>query len=50
VVDDPDLVAVHAERWREAGASHISINTMNAGLDGVDAHINAISLFASLLN
>jgi len=49
VVDDPDLMVLHAGRWREAGASHISINTMGAGLEGVDAHINAISRLASLL-
>ena len=49
IPDDPDLMALHAERWREAGASHISLNTMGAGLEGVDAHINAISLFASQL-
>jgi hypothetical protein len=42
-------MAVHAERWRGAGASHISLNTMGAGLQSVDAHINAISLFASQL-
>ena len=47
--DDRDLMALHAERWREAGASHISLNTMGAGLQNVDAHINAISLFASQL-
>jgi probable F420-dependent oxidoreductase len=47
--EDPDLMAVHAERWRGAGASHISLNTMGAGLQSVDAHINAISLFASQL-
>jgi probable F420-dependent oxidoreductase len=49
VVDDPDLMVLHAGRWRDAGASHISINTMGAGLEGVDAHINAISMLASLL-
>ena len=37
------------QKWREAGASHISFNTMGAGLQGVDEHINAISLFASQL-
>jgi probable F420-dependent oxidoreductase len=47
--DDPDLMFSHAERWREAGASHISLNTMGAGLDGVEAHINAISMFAAQL-
>jgi probable F420-dependent oxidoreductase len=47
--DDPDLMVSHAERWRAAGASHISLNTMGAGLDGVEAHINAISMFAAQL-
>jgi probable F420-dependent oxidoreductase len=45
--DDPELMARHAEKWRDAGASHISINTMGTGLQSVDDHINAISLFAS---
>jgi probable F420-dependent oxidoreductase len=47
--DDPDLMVSHAERWRGAGASHISLNTMGAGLEGVEAHINAIALFAAQL-
>ncbi len=46
---DPDKMAEHARRWREAGASHLSINTMHAGLQGVDAHINAISEAAPVL-
>ncbi|MGO9560640.1 MAG: LLM class F420-dependent oxidoreductase [Acidimicrobiales bacterium] len=33
----------HAGRWREAGATHISVNTMAAGLDGVDAHLEALA-------
>ena len=28
--------------WRAAGGSHISVVTMNAGLTGIDAHIDAI--------
>ncbi|MFW5934170.1 MAG: LLM class F420-dependent oxidoreductase [Actinomycetota bacterium] len=36
VVDD-----VH--RWREAGASHVSINTMGAGLKGASQHLDALS-------
>jgi probable F420-dependent oxidoreductase len=39
---DMETVAEHARRWREAGASHLSVNTMHAGLDGVDAHIAAL--------
>ena len=42
-VRDLDTLAEHARRWREAGASHLSLITMHAGLEGVDAHINAIS-------
>jgi probable F420-dependent oxidoreductase len=29
----------HAGRWRDAGATHLSVNTMNAGLRGADAHV-----------
>ena len=29
---DHDKMAEHARRWREAGASHLSVNTMHAGL------------------
>jgi probable F420-dependent oxidoreductase len=45
----PERVAEHAERWRAAGASHISVNTMRAGLEGVDAHIAALTSVAALL-
>jgi probable F420-dependent oxidoreductase len=46
---DPARVAEHAERWRAAGASHVSVNTMRAGLEGVDAHIAALTTVAALL-
>jgi len=42
-------VAEHAERWRAAGASHISVNTMRAGLEDVDGHIAALTSVAALL-
>jgi len=29
----------HAGRWRDAGATHLSINTMGAGLGSVDGHL-----------
>lgn len=32
--------------WRAAGATHIAFNTMNAGLDGPRAHIDALQEFA----
>ena len=43
----PERVAAHAARWREAGASHVSVNTMRAGLEGVDAHIAALTSVAA---
>jgi probable F420-dependent oxidoreductase len=38
------------ESWREAGATHISFNTMQAGLAGPDQHIKALKLVASSLD
>ena len=34
-----------AEAWRELGATHLSVNTMNAGFDSPQAHIEAIGRF-----
>jgi len=34
--------AEEAERWQKLGATHLSVNTMKAGLKSPDAHINAI--------
>ena len=34
-----------ADIWAEAGASHLSINTMGAGLKGPDEHVDAIRRF-----
>ena len=34
-----------AEAWRELGATHLSVNTMNAGLESTQAHIEAIGRF-----
>jgi probable F420-dependent oxidoreductase len=42
-------VADHAERWRKIGATHLSVNTMNAGLDSVDAHLEVLALSAAVL-
>ncbi len=33
----------HAGRWRDAGATHLAINTMNAGLDSLDAHLDVLT-------
>lgn len=44
-----DVVVGHAARWRAAGASHIAVNTMGAGFDGVDAHLAALASAAEAL-
>ena len=33
------------EAWKSLGASHISVNTMNAGLKTPQDHIDAIARF-----
>jgi probable F420-dependent oxidoreductase len=39
----------HVDRWRRAGATHLSVNTMGAGLAGVDDHLDVLSQIASEL-
>ncbi|GAB1822659.1 LLM class F420-dependent oxidoreductase [Herbidospora sp. RD11066] len=46
---DPDAVAALAEQWRDHGATHISINTMKAGLRTVDDHLTALESAAAAL-
>jgi len=43
-----DLVG-DAERWRDAGATHLSVDTMGSGLPGLDAHIDARAKAADAL-
>jgi probable F420-dependent oxidoreductase len=45
----PEEVAEHAASWRAAGASHISVNTMGAGLATVDDHLAALEAAAQVL-
>jgi probable F420-dependent oxidoreductase len=35
-------LAEQAARWREAGASHLSVNTMGAGLTSIDHHLEVL--------
>ncbi len=39
----------HVDRWRTAGASHVSVNTMGAGLGSVDGHLEALAAAAAAL-
>jgi len=47
--DGVDKVVDHIGRWRAAGASHVSVNTMNAGLGSVDGHLAALTAAAEAL-
>jgi probable F420-dependent oxidoreductase len=47
--DDPDRFRRQVERWRAAGATHLGIDTMRLGLQGVDAHLAALEAVARLL-
>jgi probable F420-dependent oxidoreductase len=38
-----DSVMKHVERWRDTGATHVSVNTMGAGFTSVDEHLAALA-------
>ena len=44
-----EVVADHVGRWRAAGATHLGVNTMGAGLGGVDGHLEALTAVAGAL-
>ncbi len=44
---DPDKTAAGIAAWRAAGATHLSVNTMNAGLATVDDHLAALERVAA---
>ena len=46
---DHDKIAEHVRRWGAAGATHLSLNTMHAGLTTVDEHIGALEEMAQVL-
>ena len=45
-----DEVVEHVERWRAAGATHLSINTMGAGLGVGDGHVEVLAQVAEALD
>jgi hypothetical protein len=47
--DGVDKLADHTARWRAVGATHVSINTMGAGLGAVDGHVAALTAAAAAL-
>lgn len=48
-LDDPDRFRRQVQRWRDAGATHLSLDTMRAGRGDVDAHLAALRGAAELL-
>ena len=46
---DAAQLADHAGRWGKAGATHLSVNTMGAGLGSVDQHLAALEQSAQAL-
>lgn len=44
---DPDKIGAGIAAWRAAGASHLSVNTMNAGLASVDDHLAVLERIAA---
>jgi probable F420-dependent oxidoreductase len=46
---DDDALARNVAAWADAGASHVSINTMGAGLASVDDHLTVLSRVAESL-
>jgi probable F420-dependent oxidoreductase len=47
---DPAELVAQADGWQQAGASHLSINTMGAGLATVGQHLAALEQAATALN
>jgi alkanesulfonate monooxygenase SsuD/methylene tetrahydromethanopterin reductase-like flavin-dependent oxidoreductase (luciferase family) len=44
-----DELAATVQQWRDAGATHLCINTMGSGLPGADAHLGALTAAAEAL-
>lgn len=45
---DPGRLAGRLRQWRDAGATHVAVNTMGAGLGTVDGHLAALATTAEL--
>ena len=46
---DPEFWQTRAAAWKELGATHISVNTMGAGLQSPQDHINTIRQFREVV-
>jgi hypothetical protein len=45
----PEEWVVQTEAWRSLGATHISVNTMNAGLHSPQEHVETIRRYKEVL-
>ncbi len=45
----PDAWQTEMDDWRKAGGTHLSLRTMDAGLEGPEAHLRAIREYAEAL-
>jgi probable F420-dependent oxidoreductase len=46
---DIDLLADRLGQWQRVGATHLSVNTMGAGLTTVDEHLSALTTIAGVV-
>jgi len=46
---DPEFWQEQVRQWQEMGATHVSVNTMRAGLNSPQDHINAIQQFKEVV-
>jgi hypothetical protein len=46
---DPEFWHGQTRAWQELGATHVSVNTMRAGLNSPQEHINAIQQFKEVV-
>ena len=46
---NPEIWQAHAKAWQSMGATHVSINTMRAGLNSPQDHIDAIQKFKEVI-
>jgi probable F420-dependent oxidoreductase len=47
---DPEKMALYADRWRQAGATHLAVNTMRSGYTSVDDHVAGLARVAEILD
>jgi probable F420-dependent oxidoreductase len=46
---DTERIGRHALSWRQAGATHIALNTMGSNLNGVEGHLSALAAAADVV-